>query len=197
MSVWRRMYERWTLAVRRCWAEVLASNGFVTSREHFSSIFEFFRLETIYFALRRLSIIYLLQCTAVRCGVSEQGDESIRYAAVCPLQLHSNERVSASASPKCAALLSNCPFFSPCVYSSVHSSVAVSAVCWTWTHKISSWQWPGPSPVSWSHSPHPTYQHCRHSQCVSILNCNYSFEVFSHTISITRNKLRSSVCIRL
>ena len=64
MSVWRRMYERWTLAVRRCWAEVLASNGFVTSKEHFSSIFEFFRLETIYFALLRLSIIYLLHCTA-------------------------------------------------------------------------------------------------------------------------------------
>ena len=101
---------------------MLASNGFVTSMEHFSSIFEFFRLETIYFALRRLSIIYLLHCTAVSCGVSEQGDESIRYAAVCPLQLHSNERVSASSSPKCAALLSNCPFFSPCVYSSVHSS---------------------------------------------------------------------------
>ena len=55
--------------------------------------------------------------------------------------------------PLQSVLLSNCPFFSPCVYSSVHSSVAVSAVCWTWTHKISSWQSPGPSPVSWSHSP--------------------------------------------
>ena len=110
----------WTLSTgsARCWAELLASNGFVTSREHFSSIFEFFRLETIYFALRRLSIIYLLHCTAVSCGVSEQGDESIRYAAVCPLQLHSNERVSASASPKCAAvqlsiLQSLCLFFCP------------------------------------------------------------------------------------
>ena len=30
--------------------------------------------------------------------------------------------------PLQSVLLSNCPFFSPCVYSSVHSSVAVSAV---------------------------------------------------------------------
>ena len=134
---------------------MLASNGFVTSMEHFSSIFEFFRLETIYFALRRLSIIYLLHCTAVSCGVSEQGDESIRYAAVCPLQLHSNERVSASSSPKCAALLSNCPFFSPCVLCLFFCPLLSGRVCchWTWTHKISSWQSPGPSPVSWSHSP--------------------------------------------
>ena len=106
--------ERWL--VPRCWAEVLASNGFVTSREHFSSIFEFFRLETIYFALCRLSLYFTVQRRVVEPRSREMNQSDMPPS--CPLELHSNERVSASASPKCAAvqlsiLQSLCLFFCP------------------------------------------------------------------------------------
>ena len=131
--------EPWQCAAAelRCSPQMASSR--VRNIFHLFSSFSVWRQFTLHCSASLSSIYFTVQ-RAVRCGVSEQGDESIRYAAVCPLQLHSNERVSASSSPKCAALLSNCPFFSPCVYSSVHSSVAVSAVIWTWTHKISSWQ---------------------------------------------------------
>ena len=175
-------------------AELSCSPQMASSRVrnifHLFSSFSVWRQFTLHCAASLSSIYFTVQRWVAESRSREMNQSDM------PPSVHS------SSTPLLQSVLLCCPIVHSsvpvsCVYSSVHSSVAVSAVIWTWTHKISSWQSQGPSPVSWSHSPHPTYQHCSHSQCVSILNCNYSFEVFSHTISITRNKIWSSVCIRL
>ena len=182
-------------------AELSCSPQMASSRVenifHLFSSFSVWRQFTLHCAASLSSIYFTVQRWVVESRSREMNQSDM------PPSVHSSSTpMKGCLHPPLQSVLLCCPIVHSsvpvsCVYSSVHSSVAVSAVIWTWTHKISSWQSPGPSPVSWSHSPHPTYQHCSHSQCVSILNCNYSFEVFSHTISITRNKIQSSVCIRL
>ena len=138
-------------------AELSCSPQMASSRAgnifHLFSSFSVWRQFTLHCAAS-LSSIYF----SVQRWVAESRSREMNQSDMPPSVHSSSTPMKGCLPPPLQSVLLCCPIVHSsvpvsCVYSSVHSSVAMSAVIWTWTHKISSWQWPGPSPVSWSHSP--------------------------------------------